>query len=412
MKRLIKIAVAFALLLAANGVFAQDYNEDDAGTTYGLGDNTNAGTTISNTATVTYEVNDVEQEQEINNPAAQFVVDRVILVNVASAGDTTVAPAEQDAVLTFTVTNNSNATLDLVLATSQLGGTFNATGLTLWRESEAVPDGFDSGTDTQLTFPVGAAGIILADMSEEEVATIYVVGDIPAAASITDPVDGADADIILLATAYENVVTPLAADIVVETDPTQATANEADAMFVDTVFGDLDGDYADTDAAGPDDDDTDEDGEHSTTGSFIVGTASIAVSKTSVVLNDPFNDTTNPKAIPGAEVLYCIEVANTGGTVAENVSVRDPIPTGTTYVDDSIEVFTADITCAAAIVSTGSAITDDDTDSENANYSGNSGDTTLPLPDTETTDTVVNTTVGTVAATNGVTATIFRVTID
>ena len=47
MKSWIRIAVASVLLLGANGVFAQVVNTDD---------NTNAGTTIGNTASVSYEV--------------------------------------------------------------------------------------------------------------------------------------------------------------------------------------------------------------------------------------------------------------------------------------------------------------------------------------------------------------------
>ncbi|MBG6077299.1 hypothetical protein [Polaromonas sp. CG_9.11] len=53
--------------------------------------------------------------------------------------------------------------------------------------------------------------------------------------------------------------------------------------------------------------------------------------KTVSVFRDPFNNTTNPKNIPGAEVLYTLRVTNTGtGTVDTGATViTDPIPANT-----------------------------------------------------------------------------------
>jgi uncharacterized repeat protein (TIGR01451 family) len=53
--------------------------------------------------------------------------------------------------------------------------------------------------------------------------------------------------------------------------------------------------------------------------------------KTVAVLDDPINGTTNPKNIPGAEVLYTISVANTGlGRVDTNsVFLVDSVPANT-----------------------------------------------------------------------------------
>ena len=53
--------------------------------------------------------------------------------------------------------------------------------------------------------------------------------------------------------------------------------------------------------------------------------------KTSTLVSDPFNGTTNPKHIPGAVVDYTLIIANTGpGTVdADGVAVADPIPANT-----------------------------------------------------------------------------------
>lgn len=54
----------------------------------------------------------------------------------------------------------------------------------------------------------------------------------------------------------------------------------------------------------------------------------LTVAKTVTVLRDPVNDVSNPKAIPGATMVYSIAVSNTGpGTVSSDSAViTDPIP--------------------------------------------------------------------------------------
>lgn len=60
--------------------------------------------------------------------------------------------------------------------------------------------------------------------------------------------------------------------------------------------------------------------------------AALSVTKISSVLSDPVNGTTDPKAIPGATVQYCILISNAGSGTATNVSAVDSIPAGVTYV--------------------------------------------------------------------------------
>lgn len=327
MKRLMRIAVAFGLLLAANGAFAQD--------------NTDAGVVISNTATVNYEVNNIPQSSQANTPAT-FMVDRVILVTVANTSGATVTPGQDTddtvvPVLTFTVTNDSNATLDFVLSTEDLAGDdFDATGLEIFVDGNANGT-FEAANDTATS---------ISDLAEEGVATVFVIGDIPLSAA-NDDFD----DVVLVATAYEIDGTTLVQDDDADNNDVADSANGQGTM--ETVFGDADG----TGVEGA------EDGAHSDTGRFTVGTASIAVAKQSVVISDPFNDTTNPKAIPGAVVEYCILVTNSGGTDATDVAISDPIPEHTTYVAESIQI--AD-DCAG----TGAVAVDDDVLDESGDETG------------------------------------------
>ena len=64
---------------------------------------------------------------------------------------------------------------------------------------------------------------------------------------------------------------------------------------------------------------------------LVVVSPSLVFLKTVSATSDPSNGTTNPKNIPGAEVLYSLRVTNTGTTAADNNStvITDPIPANT-----------------------------------------------------------------------------------
>ena len=66
--------------------------------------------------------------------------------------------------------------------------------------------------------------------------------------------------------------------------------------------------------------------------------SNLVVTKTSTLMSDPINGTTNPKMIPGATLRYCIEMTNlTGNPTATNVAVSDPISSlPVTFVAGSI----------------------------------------------------------------------------
>ncbi|WP_309751619.1 proprotein convertase P-domain-containing protein [Novosphingobium sp.] len=78
---------------------------------------------------------------------------------------------------------------------------------------------------------------------------------------------------------------------------------------------------------------------------FCKPVTSISVTKVSSVLNDPVNGTTNPKAIPGAVVEYCILVSNTGTNTLSNIAATDALPANFTFTAGTM---TSGISCAAA----------------------------------------------------------------
>jgi uncharacterized repeat protein (TIGR01451 family) len=70
---------------------------------------------------------------------------------------------------------------------------------------------------------------------------------------------------------------------------------------------------------------------------------SLVISKSSAVLSDPINNTTNPKRIPGSQEAYSVTVKNAGaGTVdASSLVITDPIPKNTSlYVTAPVVSFT------------------------------------------------------------------------
>lgn len=60
--------------------------------------------------------------------------------------------------------------------------------------------------------------------------------------------------------------------------------------------------------------------------------ANLSVTKVSSVLSDPVNNTTNPKAIPGAVLSYCVLISNPGSGTATNIAVSDVLPATLAYV--------------------------------------------------------------------------------
>lgn len=268
---------------------------------------TNSGTTITNTATVDFQVGSVQQTQRTAN--SSFTVDRKVNLTVALVGGptTSVVPGEAQAVITFDVANLSNDTIDAVLAVTQAGSgdNFNATNVRIF-----VDDGdgvYDAG-DTQTT--------LIDEIAEDVVRRVFVVSDIP-----LDRANNDLANLTLSATAHAG-----------------GAAGTQGAVLTATPGGNTSGvDTVLADGAGPDD--SANDGVFTARSGYRVTAATLTVTKTSRVLQDPLSGATNPKAIPGAEVEYCVAVSNAaGGALATNVVVTDVVPSDLTIVAGSIRV--------------------------------------------------------------------------
>ena len=293
--RLLGAASAAALtMVAANPAFA-------SGTT--------AGSTITNTVSVNYQVGGVAQTA--TGASNTFTVDRKVNLTVAEVGTTTtqVSPNQTAAVTTFLVTNTSNATLDFALTVAQQSGgagahsntdSFDVSNVKIYVDANG--NGlYDAGTDTLVTY--------LDELAADTSKTVFVVADVPIGLSTN-----AVAAVTLTATGREGAGTGSMGSALTET----TTANTAG---MDTVYADAAGA---TDAA--------RDAAFSAKDDYTILAAALTVNKLSTIISDPLNGTTNPKAIPGAVIEYCISVSNaTGSATASTVAISDPLPTTVTY---------------------------------------------------------------------------------
>jgi len=169
------------------------------------------------------------------------------------------------------------------------------------QNSDSGYGAYDAGTDTVVTY--------LDQLAADASKTVFVVANIPLGRATGDV-----AGVRLTATSYEATAAGSLGALVTQT----AGANTAG---VDTVF-------ADTNANG----NTARDGIHFGVDDYTVSAANLSATKTSRIISDPFNNTTNPKMIPGAVVEYCVAVTNAAGSAtATNIAVSDTLPATTTF---------------------------------------------------------------------------------
>lgn len=269
-----------------------------------MAEGTTAGDTITNTVTVDFQVGGVDQTAVTDSDT--FTVDRKIDVTVAAVGASpNVSAGDTQVVRQFTVTNDSNAVVGYALtAFGAAGGDYTPDNVTIFIDANGNGE-YDAGEE--ITF--------LDSLDEDETVNVWVAFDVPAGTT-----NGQTTDIILVADAHEAGVGAIGAEITATTDPDDPNA-------IDTVLADeigipgVDGEYQ---------------GDHAASHSVTVDAAAMSVVKSSRVVWDPVNLTSNPKAIPGARVEYCIAVTNgAGAALATNVVVDDDLPAEVTFFPDA-----------------------------------------------------------------------------
>ncbi len=322
-----------AALLAILALAALPHTAQAAGTA--------SGVSISNTASVVYSVGSVTQPAISTGPTATFMVDNKVNLTVTRLADATVIPGSTDRVLVFSVTNNGNTAQSYALSVvSRATDSFDMGNIRIYRDVDN--SGTLDGGDTLYAGPAS-----FGDLASDATYTVLVVADTPAGRT-----NGETAVQDLVAATWD------AGGGLVTAQTTTATAG-VDVVFAD-IAGSATGDIA-------------RDGRHSAFGTYTVAAASISILKTAATYSDPFNGTTNPKAIPGAAITYTITVSNAaGGQDATNVTITDTLPGNVTFkpqFDDGV----APSPCGGAegIVVNAACKTNTNADGDNADFTTN-----------------------------------------
>ena len=265
-----------------------------------LGAGTPAGTLIENTATLTFDLNGSQVTLQ-SNTTTVTVQERIDLDVTVQSGQVLVAANDSDRALLFRVTNTGNGTETFALAIdSALGG-----------------DDFD---------PVPAVPAIYFDTDGSG---DFNPGDVAYDPGNNDPVLAADASVeVFLVNNIPNNV----ANANLGRSQLTATATTGTGA-PGTVFGGQ-GDNGVDAIIGT------TTGEDQDIGEYLVSDVQVSIIKSQAV-SDPFGGT---EPIPGATITYTISVEVIGTSTAAASVVRDPIPTWTTYVPDSITLNAASLT--------------------------------------------------------------------
>ena len=257
---------------------------------------TAAGTSITNTASLSYTVGGVSQTAVPSNTATFSVDNKVNMTMTAQATYTTVVPGATAQVTVFTLTNTGNSVQDFGLNAVAL-----AAGQTVYsKTTNYAPSNCKAFADVNNNGPYEAAtdtALYVDELAADASVKVFAVCDIPATRVNNDY-----AAVSLTATIEQGGTAGTQGAVLAQT--TGAKNNGTVAI----VFGDIAGT-----------DDAANDGKISARGAYLIQSATLAMTKSVVALCDPVNFSNNPKLIPGAYAQYTITVSNAAGSGASAI---------------------------------------------------------------------------------------------
>lgn len=268
---------------------------------------TGAGTTISNTATATF-TDGGGNPQTVNSNTTNLTVDELLDVTLVSndAGSVSVSVSENDAVLSFTVTNTGNGeeSYELGLNSSVTGDDFDPQNAEIHLDTNGNSL-YDPGVDTLYVPGSTSPPLLPADGA----VTVFVVSDMPTSLS--------NGDIGLV-------------ELTVESVTAQATpgADSPGTVFAGQGDG---GGNAVVGASGA---------AASGQNGYQSLQAEIAFNKSQSVA-DPFGGSA---AVQGSVITYTLSFEANGSGDISNLVLSDDIPDNTTYIPGSITLNGADKT--------------------------------------------------------------------
>lgn len=253
---------------------------------------TASGTSISNTASLSYTVGGVSQTA-VASGAATFVVDTLVSMTLTpQATYTTVVPNGTQQVAKYILANTGNSTINSILSAAALANgvsvyskttNFAPTGCAAYQDVNGNGT-YESATDNQL---------YVSNLAAASSVAVFVVCNIPAG-QVNNDFGGVSLTAQASTAGAGSAGTPLVASTGAKVLGTVAT-----------VFGDIAGT-----------DDVANDGKISARSGYLVQSASLAMTKSVAVWCDPVNGATNPKLFPGSFAQYTIAVSNAASATA------------------------------------------------------------------------------------------------
>ena len=291
---------------------------------------TPAGTTVTNSFTLDYQVNSQSQTQ-IASDFDAFTVDRLVDLQVTSNGNLSdVLPGDTET-LVYRLDNQGNDTFAFKLtATNQSGEASPEFDFTLTSTNYYADDGdgsYEPDADDGSAIPYGS---YTNDLAQNGTYWVVIGGTIP---TLVD--DGAIAGVVLEAEAVEP--TGWAVETGLTTTAGTSLSSDSDG---NTLDGDAELVFAD--AAGETDSATD--AKHSVAAQITASSADLAVTKTVTVMSTDLAGTYacsnfsveaesgDQYSTPGACLEYVIAITNNGSASASLTAIADELPSGVKYI--------------------------------------------------------------------------------
>ncbi len=328
---------------------------------------TAANTSVVNNVSLTYQVSGFAQTPK--SSSVTFVVDRAIATLVATQNATAVkvTPGQVSGgagaypALVFDVTNTGNDTQDLWLALLERGTTA-VTGLPGQGSGAAFiaaapvvaidtnsSGSYEFGID--VVIPLTAGHYVLSNVLRDQTRRVLVAVNVPVAAldsardafTLVAGVAGAGGGAFITgdSNGHNAPGSAGAVSVVDDTAVVQNVFTDGAAAQVEDIMYSFSTNIAGlTDIAS--------NGQRSDTSAFVVDAAELFVGKVVQVIWDPINgnryssnnsdtlSTNNPKAIPGAVLMYAVGVSNdVGSPSATGVNISDDLSTTEVAVGNS-----------------------------------------------------------------------------
>tara|TARA_B110000008_G_scaffold221516_1_gene221902 strand:+ start:148 stop:1230 length:1083 start_codon:yes stop_codon:yes gene_type:complete len=270
---------------------------------------TEAGTSINNTATVSFT------NGETKTASVDFNVDEIInIINTGLPNNIVTNAGDTEAVInSYTIANLGNAEESITLAVSHTGSSaFIPTSGKIHYQRSTATENTDKFDPSDTTYTAGEE----ITLSKDEVLTVYVTYDIP-----SDAIKDQTAIINLIASSTTTGASAANLGDVLSDQGTKGSNGEAiDAIVIQ--------------------------GKAEATATFIIdldaNSLNVSIEKVIVggvasgELTDSNNNSTTTSAfIPGAEVTYLIVVTVKNGT-ATDLTISDEIPLNMTYKGSSV----------------------------------------------------------------------------